>query len=313
LFINKKAGRMMLLLIPLLIMCDGIRFNGRFVRTYDYTRDTTPNAITNYLKSLPGNYRVVDLGVFGEDYLPFFDIPLVKGYHGNQLRWYDDLIGGPMLTEYRNPNVLNLTGAGYILGPSNRAAYASAFPQLPLVEARNFGQVSVYKNESVLPRAFLVRDYRVIDDRKEIYPLIHKGWVDLRNTVILEEEPDIQLTTPDSAGNDGSGQAAIVSYTPDSVIVQTESDHNGLLVLTDCWYFAWKAFVDGEEKPIYRADGAFRAVPLESGQHTVIFKYDDSRNALGELITLLTLLVIAIILAYYLIAYLKARQKAAVP
>ncbi len=312
LFANKKSGRMILFIIPLLIMVDGIRFNSRFVSDYDYRQDTSPNPLTDYLKTLPGHYRVLDLGVFRDDYLPFFDISVVKGYHGNQLRWYDDLLGGPGLTEYKNPNFLDLAGAGYVLGPTDRAQYARLFPDLPLVSIKNFGNVSVYKNEDVIPRAFLVRNYEVERDRKNIYPMVHNGAVDLRNTVVLEKQPDIQLSAPDSLYVDTTGQAAITQYADDSVIVQTNADYNSLLVLTDNWYFAWKAFVDGVEKPVYRADGAFRAVPVEKGQHTVLFKYDDSRNALGELITLLTLSVVAIILVTYLIIYFKTRQKAAV-
>ncbi len=313
LFVNKKAGRIILFLIPLLIMIDGIRFNTRFVSTYDYTQDTTPNQLTDFLKALPGHYRILDLGVFRDDYLPFFDIPVIKGYHGNQLRWYDDLMGGPMLTEYRNPNFLNLAGAGYILGPTDRARYANLFPALPLTAVMNFGSVSVYRNETVLPRAFLVGNYMVEGDRKNIYPLVHRGTIDLRNTVILEEQPDIQLPPTESSENEAMSPAEIISYAVDSVVVQTASDHKGLLVLTDNWYFAWKAFVDGVERPVYRANGSFRAVPLEGGSHTITFKYDNSRNVLAEIITLLTLAVVGIILAAYLAAYLKTRYKADVP
>lgn len=310
LFIYKKAGKIILFLIPLLIFIDGIRFNTRFVSTYDYAQDTAPNALTNYLNSLPGYYRVLDLGVFRDDYLPFFDIPVVKGYHGNQLRWYDDLLGGPTMGEYHNPNFLNLAGAGYILGPTDRTRYPNLFPELPLAGVMNFGQVTVYKNENVLPRAFMVHNYTVESDRKNIYPMVHKGTVDLRTTAILEEQPDIQLAANAIAG-ESSGQAEIVSYAVDSVVVRTESGQNGLLVLTDNWYFAWKAFADGVEKPVYRAYGSFRAVPLEGGNHTVVFKYDNSRNVLAELITLLTLAVVGAILTYYLIIHIRTRRKAA--
>jgi uncharacterized membrane protein YfhO len=53
------------------------------------------------------------------------------------------------------------------------------------------------------------------------------------------------------------------------------------LVLSDTYYPGWKAFVDGKETKIYRADYAFRAIPLNAGTHRVEFTYDPISFKLG--------------------------------
>jgi uncharacterized membrane protein YfhO len=47
--------------------------------------------------------------------------------------------------------------------------------------------------------------------------------------------------------------------------------------------------VDGQEAPIYRANGLFRAVPLRPGQHVVELRYEPGAVRLGLGITLAAL------------------------
>jgi uncharacterized membrane protein YfhO len=54
-----------------------------------------------------------------------------------------------------------------------------------------------------------------------------------------------------------------------------------LLVVSDTYYPGWKAFVNGKETKIYRADYAFRAIPLDAGTHRVEFIYDPISLKLG--------------------------------
>ncbi|MDR2463617.1 MAG: YfhO family protein, partial [Verrucomicrobiales bacterium] len=46
-----------------------------------------------------------------------------------------------------------------------------------------------------------------------------------------------------------------------------------LLTVSDAWYPGWRAFVDGEEVPIYRANYMFRGIVVPAGGHTVRFDY----------------------------------------
>ncbi|MEW6016096.1 MAG: hypothetical protein AB1690_12345 [Candidatus Zixiibacteriota bacterium] len=305
LFLSRKTGMAILLVIPLLAMSDGVRFSSRFVRTFDYRQQFSPNPMTNYINGLPGKFRILNLGSVPHDYLPFFGIEVVTGYHGNQLRWYDDLLGGPSLTNQGNPHFLNLVGTRYILAPSNAKLPPNYFGAEPLVTERDFSGAVLYKNSNAFPRAYLVSTFEVIPERKDIYPRVLGGTADLRKKVFLEKEPTIAVNSSDTVG----GIAEVVSYAIDSVVVDIQTTENSILVLTDNYYFAWEAFVDGVKTEVLRANGSFRAVPVAAGSKQVIFKYNRSLNNRAKAITYLALLLIASVVAVHLFQSSRERKK----
>jgi len=305
LYLNKKAGVIILLLVPLLGMIDGIRYNSKFIKTYDPTREFSPNPVSNFVDGLPGYFRVGNFRSISANFFPFFGIPVVTGYHGNQLRWYDDLLGGPGAPNQFNPRVQNLVGARYIIIASNAQLPPNYFGPDSVRVIRDFGGVKIYQNDNALPRAFLTDRYQVIPDRHGIYPEIIGGTSNLRELVYLEEKPPPDIIPVDS----GAMTAEIVSYAIDSVLINVKTDQNAMLVLTDNYYPKWEAFVDGDKTNIYRAYGSFRAVPVKSGQSSVLFKYDHSANDPYFYTTLLTLILVGIILLFHLYLYLMRERK----
>ncbi|HET8648543.1 MAG TPA: hypothetical protein VFL95_00760, partial [Gemmatimonadales bacterium] len=94
---------------------------------FDYKPPATQvyadDPITSYLKTVPKPYRVLEpsggfggFAVYGASVLMGYDIPQVLGYHGQELRFYDDLLGGKNVWQNQlNPNVLDAVAAGYLL------------------------------------------------------------------------------------------------------------------------------------------------------------------------------------------------------
>jgi len=89
-------------------------------------------------------------------------------------------------------------------------------------------------------------------------------------------------------------KATIETYQNDYIAVQTQSAADGILVLADNWYPDWKGFLDGQEVPVMRANGAFRGVVLPAGEHKVEFKYISSAQKTGRWLTFGGLLVVAL-------------------
>jgi len=51
-------------------------------------------------------------------------------------------------------------------------------------------------------------------------------------------------------------------------------DGPSLVTFSEAYYPGWKAFLDGNPVPLYRANYDFRAVLLPAGTHRVDFKYE---------------------------------------
>jgi uncharacterized membrane protein YfhO len=67
------------------------------------------------------------------------------------------------------------------------------------------------------------------------------------------------------------------------------------LVLSDVYYPAWQARVDGSPAHVEVADEALRAVAVPPGDHSVVFVYDSPALAIGATISALTVLGIVVV------------------
>jgi hypothetical protein len=156
--------------------------------------------------------------------------------------------------------------------------------------------IKLYKNRSPLPRAWLMKDYEVMDSIAILSKMMSKDFRPDRE-VLLEEEPKwANPPTPPftkeglnvgEALSDLPQKVQIISESNNRLVLQTTAEENSLLVLSDTYYPGWKAFVDGKKTKICRADYTFRALPLSSGAHRVEFVYDPLSFKLGALFTIL--------------------------
>ncbi len=86
----------------------------------------------------------------------------------------------------------------------------------------------------------------------------------------------------------GTGSIRITQYGTESLNVIVDSTSEGWFYINDVWYPGWKAWVNGEEAQVYRANGTFRAVRVPSGQSTVFMQYESTYLNLGIWITVIT-------------------------
>ncbi|MDP2727898.1 MAG: YfhO family protein, partial [Dehalococcoidia bacterium] len=157
------------------------------------------------------------------------------------------------------------------------------------------GEVLIYENTDYLPRAFTVNVARAAGSRQEALDIMSKTSFDPRSAVVLETSEALSPAT----GVAGPLPAAITGYSANQVIVGLDGTQAGYLVLTDNYFAGWRASVDGQETPVYRADGTFRAVSLPPGARQVVFKYSPDSFNFGLLATLLAGLTLAMGTGYW--------------
>jgi hypothetical protein len=133
------------------------------------------------------------------------------------------------------------------------------------------GDVKIYENLDVLPRAFVVHQAEVsADDEQTIARLRDPAFDPAQTAVLAGGQPLAGSGTSPSAT---TTPAQITRYTPEEVVVEAGGDAPGYLLLTDTFYPGWRVSVDGQPAEILRADEMFRAVRLEPGRHQVEFRY----------------------------------------
>jgi len=192
------------------------------------------------------------------------------------------------------------------------------------------GDVKIYQNLDVLPRAFVVHRSRVIEDDEAAIAAMRDESFRPSEEAILAEAPSgwgasvsPQETQPAQGGsvtrppvtdrlraglyfpirqtNPNPDQVTIVSYEPERVIIEADLASDGYLILTDTYYPGWRAYVDGEESSIIRANLLFRAISLAAGQHRVEFAYEPTSLKIGAAVSSATLLFIVVGLWWWLV------------
>ena len=152
--------------------------------------------------------------------------------------------------------------------------------------------IKLYRNKDPLPRAWLVRDFKVMGSKTILEKLASKDFIPEKE-VFLEEEPPRLSSLPRFVERGrgerdrvrGIGEVNIISETNNRLTLKVEVDDKCILLLSDTYYPGWKAFVNGKEEKILRANYNFRAVPLSKGVHQVEFRYDPMSFKLGAAIT----------------------------
>jgi len=145
--------------------------------------------------------------------------------------------------------------------------------------------MSLVPNPTYFPRCRMVYDYVVEPREERILPLLHSPEFDYGKYVILEEKP---LAPVDSLPPDTGWNCRIANYSLNKIDIDVSTGKNGLLVLSEIYYPAWTAVVDGTPTPLYRADYALRAIPVERGRHTVSCRFSPAVFKKGLMISLVS-------------------------
>jgi len=145
-----------------------------------------------------------------------------------------------------------------------------------------------------LPRVFIAHNFEILDDKTILQRLMDKNF-NPRQTLLLEKDPGVVLDQKAAVDQVSVDEQA---YFQNRVVLKTLSDSDGLLYLSDNYYPGWKAYIDGQETKIYRADYTFRAVVLPKGNHVVTFLFEPKSFKIGAILSLAALTVLGGLLVY---------------
>lgn len=167
--------------------------------------------------------------------------------------------------------LLDLLNVRYVVvptsGPAQRTSVGGILDQYKLVYHGR--EVKVLERPNVLPRAWLIHSAQRVEPHQALEQLA-RGQVNPMETALLEVPPPM-LAQPTDSTNE---KIEITAYESDRIELRVEADAPGLLMLSEVYYPAWKAYVNGGRSPVYVADYLLRAVPVTAGKHVVELRFE---------------------------------------
>jgi hypothetical protein len=237
-----------------------------------------------FMLGLLGNQRILNIDGIGVT---------------QQQRWQEFTHLIKTAPEVDNTNLLNMLNVKYVVSipaitsPNYELVHShEPIPQDPKEkeEFENSATLKIYENKTSLAHAFLVPQCRVLNTAREYKETFERKDFNPEQILLLDAEPK-NFPCSEKKGSEKKGSVQIDSYQSNTLDISVNLPSRQFLFLSDSYFPGWKAYVDGKEREILRANYLFRAVIIEPGEHQVHFSYEPFSFKLGLVISLTTLLI----------------------
>ena len=243
-------------------------------------------ALTDLLSRETEPFRIMGVDAFQSNSGAVYGIEHVEGYDLPVFRRFSDLYyaqGGTGFDYFQH------WSPDWPLTDWMNVKYIVTSQELPTPKFTLLSVLTgthVYRNETVLPRAYMVYQMHIIRDDRAALARLTDGTFDFRERVILSEELPEMAQLP---GTPGESVVQFLSYGSDRVTLRVSTRPAGILVVSDVYASGWKVRVDGVEADIVRANYAFRAVFVPEGEHVITFDYQPASFQIGRLLSIMGL------------------------
>lgn len=219
----------------------------------------------------------------------------VGGYHGAKLARYQDLIDRYL--SYRNDAVLDMLNTRYLIVPGAD------------------GQPEAVRRPTAFGAAWFVDKIVAADSPQQEIDLLEK--TDLKTTAVTPPGDKAFAEEWQAGGQADTAlvrSIALTEYRPNYLKYEYTTPEEAVAVFSEIFYdHGWKAYVDGEAMPSFRADYILRAMKLPAGAHTVEWKFRAPGWTAAEAVTLISSLVILLGAAAAIAFWIRQKRKENIP
>ncbi|MGH7528207.1 MAG: hypothetical protein ACREMX_16055 [Gemmatimonadales bacterium] len=254
--------------------------------------------ITTRLRAQPKPFRVLDVGVYQGSTLMAYDVQSVLGYHGFELRFYDELLGGKNV--WRNagsPNLHDLLSVRYVLVPEVQDVPGFHRVLGPTTTAQGSTGVLLERDSAPVYVRVVAGAAKLPED--QVVPTVTDPRFPLNSVALYSDTASVSpAAIRGEVPSPPQVRPTLAEWAPGRMRVTLDgSDSRPLyLVIGENWYPDWHAEVDGKAAPVHRADHALLSVVLPPGAKEIRLHFASDDYARGRLITFLALLVTAALL-----------------
>jgi hypothetical protein len=158
------------------------------------------------------------------------------------------------------------------------------------------GRFAVAEDANVLPRAKLFGAWQETTNDVEVLDRLASPQFDPHASVFINGPVNLK---PSGATN-FVGEVKISKYAPKHIELTANNNAPAILLYNDRFSPNWRAWVDGKEEKILRANFIMRGIPLPPGNHTIVMKYAQPMTGLfvslfGITVGLLLLLFVSVV------------------
>lgn len=249
--------------------------------------------ITTRLRQEPMPFRVLDAqNSYPQSTLMAYRIPSVLGYHGNELRYYQELGGKDQGWQgVFSPNFVDLLAVRFLILQEDQPVRGFHRVLGPITST--FGTPAVlYERDSIPSYARVVLSAAKGAEAQIPVTVVNPQFpVDL--AVLYPESASVTpapIRTPPPVS---AAHATVAEWGPGHMRITLEGQNPApsYLVVGENWYPDWQATVDGQPATVHRADHALLSVVLPPGAREVSLRFVSRSYAQGKVVSLLSLLL----------------------
>ena len=322
-FATKIKREYIYVVLGLLILADLWVIDKRYLNDSNFVskrtieNQYTPREVDKIiLNDKDPNYKVLDMSVntFNNAHVSYHH-KSIGGYSAAKLQRYQDMIDHHIVAEMRmvmddvNNAVASMGEEATIVGIQNELG---EYPVLSMLNARYIivdDEFPPLMNEGALGNAWFVTDLRMAKGAIEEIEGI--GMVEVGEQAVVSEEFSRFVT---GFSKDILSEDELIvqtEYSPNIMKYQYNAEAERIAVFSEIYYPAgWKAYVDGEEYPIFRANYILRAMKLPPGAHEVEFVYKPESITKGAFYSRISSGLLILLLLAYIANEVVVRRKA---
>ncbi len=250
--------------------------NDRFVEQSDFQNSFAMSAADTQIKQDTGYYRVFNNATdpFNESNTAYHHNS-IGGYHPAKLQIYQDLI------EYQisknNMQVLNMLNMKYVI-----------------VRNPQTGEMIAQQNTESFGPCWLAKGIKFVSSGKEEMNALDN--TPLKDTAVIQTKFKADIKAMPVV--DSTATLSFLENKNDLIRYQSNASTPQLAVFSEIFYDrGWKAFIDQKEAPIIKTNYALRGLSIPSGKHDIEFRFEPASYRLGNIISLISSILIYVFVA----------------
>lgn len=235
------------------------------------------DASTAYFHHDIGGYSSVKLMIYQDllDYSLGREMRTIEGLVGQMKKQIGKIDPMYMSQFMAKSNVINMLNTQFIITDPNSAPF---------------------QNPHAYGNAWLVQKTKSVQSPDSA--LFGLSTTNLKNTGLVLSENKTKTYS-------ATGVINLDDYKANELTYSFNSQNEEFAVFSEVFYKGWNAYIDGELVDHYRTNYVLRGLEIPAGKHEIVFKFEPSIYSTGELVSLISSLLVLLLVGFTLYTEFK--------